>query len=302
MSQRARTRAVSQRARTGAVSHSTAQREAALLDSLFDDAAIFPPGNAPMDQAVRDHVEHCRSWYADYVGPFVCSDDRLAELEQVLGETGLEFFDVTVTVPGGPTTLRRGLDRINESGRMRLIAVETPIHGVAPAQIRDLTRRHGPTIPVYVEVPVTEVTEAVATDLARFGLRAKLRTGGASAAAFPSEKALAAALAAVAVASVAFKCTAGLHGAVRHRDPATGFEHHGFLNIALAVHELRRNGAPEQVEAVLADVDADRIAHLTSELTGTEIAGVRSLFQSFGTCSVDDPLSDLVHMGLVKAP
>lgn len=288
------------RTRTHAVSHSTAQREAALLESLFDDAAIFPPGNAPMDQAVRDHLEHDRSWYADYVGPFVCSDDRLAELEQVLREMGLESFDVTVTVPDGPTMLRRGLERINESGRVRLIAVETPIHGVAPAQIRDLTQSQEPPIPVYVEVPVTGLTDAVATDLARFGLRAKLRTGGASAAAFPSERALAAALAAVAAAGVPFKCTAGLHGAVRHRDPATGFEHHGFLNIALAVRELRRNGAPEEVEAVLADADADRIAYLTSELSDTEIAAVRLLFQSFGTCSVGEPLSDLEHMGLVK--
>ncbi|MDQ1485074.1 MAG: hypothetical protein QOJ62_767, partial [Actinomycetota bacterium] len=105
----------------------------------------------------------------------------------------------------------------------------------------------------------------------------------------------------IVAAGAKFKCTAGLHNAVRHRDPETGFEHHGFLNIALAVHELRRESAPETVEAVLAHTDAAAIARLTSELTSSEIAGVRSSFQSFGTCSVDDPLSDLVRMGLVKS-
>ena len=31
-----------------------------------------------------------------------------------------------------------------------------------------------------------------------------------------------------------YKCTAGLHHALRHRDHETGFEHHGFLNVLLA--------------------------------------------------------------------
>lgn len=290
------------RSGTRAVSRPTAQRELSLLDSLFDDAAIFPPGNAPMDQAVHDHIEHLRSWYADYVGPFVCSDDRLAELEEILGEVGVGSLDVTVTVPEGPNTLRRALPRLTACRHVNLIAVEVPLRGVALAHVLEQSRSDGRATTVYAEVPVLELTDALARDLARFGLRLKLRTGGTQASAFPTERALADALAAIVAAGVKFKCTAGLHGAVRHRDPQTGFEHHGFLNIALAVRELRREAAPETVEAVLADVDADRIAHLTREMTGTEIADVRSLFQSFGTCSVDDPLSDLLRMGLVKAP
>ena len=34
-----------------------------------------------------------------------------------------------------------------------------------------------------------------------------------------------------------FKCTAGLHNAVRHRAADTGFEHHGFLNVLLATRQ-----------------------------------------------------------------
>lgn len=284
------------------MSHSVANRETSLLGSLFDDAALFPPGNAPMDQAVRSHLEHLRSWYADFVGPFVCSHHRLFELEQVLCEVGVRSFDVSATVPEGPLALPDALATAGECRSVQLVAVEVPHSGVTPAQIVEFVRIHAAPTAVFVEIPIPELTGALATDLATCGLRAKLRTGGTTAVAFPSEPALAAALAALVAARVTFKCTGGLHSAVRHRDDATGFEHQGFLNIALAVRELHRAAAPTAVEAVLADGDAARIARLTGELTSTEIAGVRSLFQSFGTCSIDEPLSDLLHLGLVEPP
>ena len=50
---------------------------------------------------------------------------------------------------------------------------------------------------------------------------------------FPSPEELAGFLWACAEAAVNFKATAGLHGAVRHRDERTGFVHHGFLNLVL---------------------------------------------------------------------
>jgi hypothetical protein len=284
------------------VSQSVAHRETSLLGSLFDDAAIFPPGNAPMRQAVRSHLEYLRSWYADFVGPFVCPHHRLLELEQALGEVGARSFGVIVTVPEGPLALPDALATARECRSVQLVAVEVTHSGVTPAQIVEFVRIQAAPAAVFVEIPVAQLTGALATDLAIYGLRAKLRTGGTTAVAFPSEPALAAALAALVAAGVTFKCTGGLHSAVRHRDDATGFEHQGFLNIALAVRELQRVAAPAAVEAVLADGDAARIARLTGELTSTDIEGVRSLFQSFGTCSIDEPLSDLLHLGLVEPP
>jgi len=41
--------------------------------ALVDDAAIFPPGNAPLDAAVRDYLAHAGTPYAALVGPFVVS-------------------------------------------------------------------------------------------------------------------------------------------------------------------------------------------------------------------------------------
>ena len=51
-----------------------------LLSGLIDDAALFPPGNAPMAAAVSAHDAHERSWYGAFIGPFLCPDVRLPEL------------------------------------------------------------------------------------------------------------------------------------------------------------------------------------------------------------------------------
>ena len=39
---------------------------------LVDDAAIFPPGNAPIDDAAAAHLERRDAWYAGLVGSVRC--------------------------------------------------------------------------------------------------------------------------------------------------------------------------------------------------------------------------------------
>ena len=55
----------------------------------------------------------------------------------------------------------------------------------------------------------------------------------------------------------------------------------------------------EQVAAELADRDAARVAAKISNLDAETISAVRSLVTSFGTCSTDEPVNDLVTLGLV---
>jgi hypothetical protein len=54
------------------------------LQAFVDDAAIFPPGNAPLERAVADHVDHRDEEYADLVGGFVVSDVKVADLAKCL--------------------------------------------------------------------------------------------------------------------------------------------------------------------------------------------------------------------------
>src|SRR5690349_20003346 len=56
-----------------------------MFERLFDDAALFPPGNAPMTDAVPAH-RGLQQRLAPLVGPFVVPAQRLDELIAELAE------------------------------------------------------------------------------------------------------------------------------------------------------------------------------------------------------------------------
>ena len=152
--------------------------------------------------------------------------------------------------------------------------------------------------PIFVELPQTDADHgwlAAADVAAEAGLRLKFRTGGLEAAAFPSAEVLAGWIDAALDRETPFKCTAGLHHAVRHTDPATGFVHHGFLNVLAATRTALDGG---DVEAVLSEQDADALVAALPD--ADTLARTRRWFTSFGSCSVSDPRDDLVALGLIS--
>jgi hypothetical protein len=127
----------------------------------------------------------------------------------------------------------------------------------------------------------------------------KLRTGGETADSFPDDAQLAAALADALEQDLRFKLTAGLHNAVRHTDPDTGFEHQGFLNVVLAVHAAM-SGTGDDLTAILGDRDASAVAAAVADLDEAARGLVRTRFLSFGTCSIAEPIDDLRALGLLE--
>ncbi|MEV4349458.1 hypothetical protein AB0J83_33785 [Actinoplanes sp. NPDC049596] len=265
----------------------------AVVAGLCDDAAVFPPGLAPLPAAVRAYRERQAEWYAELAGPLVLSAAALPELARLL-DAGAEPLPLSVTLPDGPAGLPGVLtDAAALPVDLRSVEVAVPT-GVTAAEVVD--RIGDPAVEVYVEVPRDErrlpVIEAVA---GRY--RAKFRTGGVRAELYPGEAELASSVAAVVAAGVPFKATAGLHHAVRNTDPETGFEQHGFLNLLLATDALVRGGGEPEARALLAERDGGVVAGLVRELDAER---VRAAFTSFGTCSLTDPLDDLVRLGLVE--
>jgi hypothetical protein len=270
-----------------------------LYAQLLDDAAVFPPGNAPMADALRAHARTRTSADAAYVGSFVCTAGRLDELVAAL-PPDLPALTLSLVVPPGVEALGPALTAVARQHRLVLRAVELPAGTAgAAATAEALSALLPPGATGYVELPFDDELPTSVTVLAGTPHRLKLRTGGESAAAFPTERALAAAVAACVGAGLPFKLTAGLHHAVRSTDPSTGFEHHGFLGVLVAVSRaLGGAPLPDLVDA-LAERDPAVVAARVAGMEKPRAREVRRWFTSFGTCTTSEPLADLRALGLV---
>ncbi|HZY76606.1 MAG TPA: hypothetical protein VFE40_09830 [Jatrophihabitantaceae bacterium] len=277
-----------------------------LFTALFDDAAMFPPADLPLEPAIRGHARHRLSWYADMVGPFVCNGRRLPELAATAGELRLSSdapVSVAAVVPEGVEHVADLLSAAAPHPQLTVAAVEVPLRNTSlDDALRVLEPLRADGIACYLELPVTGVDDRKVHRLGDHGLRLKLRTGGMTIDAFHTELELAAPLVMCAAERLPFKCTAGLHSAVRHRDQQSRFEHHGFLNVVLAARIAAATGSVDATASALAQRDAVEVAAQVRALSDGDIAAVRAMFRSFGTCSIAEPVADLVAMGLVAAP
>jgi hypothetical protein len=277
-----------------------------LFAALFDDAAMFPPADLPLPAAIRGHARHRLSWYADTVGPFVCNARRLPELAAAVDELRLSPgtpMAVAAVVPEGVEHAADLLGSAAHHPQLAVHAVETPLRSASlddALRLLDPLRAEG--ITCYLELPVTAVDDRKAHRLGDAGVRLKVRTGGTNIDAFHTERELAAPLVMCAAERLPFKCTAGLHNAVRHRDQQTRFEHHGFLNVVLAARVAAATGSADATAAALGQRDVTEVAAQVRALSDRDVAAVRAMFCSFGTCSIAEPVADLVAMGLAAAP
>jgi hypothetical protein len=276
-----------------------ALRIPAVVAGLCDDAAVFPPGLAPLPDAVRAHQERHDRWYAGLVGPLVLAETALPQLGPLV-RPDLPLR-LSVTMPGGPA----GLDGVISTCAglpvelpVELSSVEVVVpEGVAPVEFfeRLAAGVGGHDLDVYVEVP-RDARSAEIIDGLQGRYRAKFRTGGVRAELYPSVEELAARIAAVVRAGIPFKATAGLHHALRNTDPETGFVQHGFLNLLVATDALLAGASEADAAALLAERDGATVA---ARVPAIDAPAARAAFTSFGTCSVTEPLAELIELGII---
>jgi hypothetical protein len=291
-----------------------------LTRTLVDDAAVFPPGNARLPDAVDAHLRHRRSGYGPAVGPLLVRLSDASALDALLA--GLPAEALNTVREGGAglgvglvcppeasaDDVQRGITDIQRGGHAAVRAVEQPV--TEPHRLTALVAVAGSNgARVWAEVPqgspldgsLGSHLDAVRTA----GAGAKYRTGGVRPQAFPTEQQLARFVLGCIAAGVPFKLTAGLHHAVRHTaagagEDASDLEQHGLLNVVNAVAAALAGADEATLTTLLADRDAGRVTAAAAELRGSTLGQVREAFASFGCCGVTDPLSDLDTLGLLE--
>ena len=308
----------------------------ALLESLVDYAGLFPPASLDMAGAVADYRSGRSGGHGWVLGRFLCPASRLDDLAGALTSSmvaGEAPWRVSVVFDGAV-----GSDAIAAAGFERTMTPAASVDLVEVRLPREASDGRSATDAEAVVAPVLDTAFSVAAEVVPFlevargpgvpdavaavarirhrrlrPVGAKLRTGGLTADAFPDPGEVASFVIACHRAGLPFKVTAGLHHPVRHRHddpggPGAGVMRHGFLNL-LAAAALATEGADlEDVTAAVADTDPEAFVVTTTGLAwrgrrmaaGSLLAMRHRLFPAYGSCSFDEPVDDLVAMGILE--
>ncbi|WP_010147742.1 hypothetical protein [Serinicoccus profundi] len=273
------------------------------LRRWIDDAAVFPPGEAPVAVAWRRHLELLDGGYGDLVGPLLVGVGHVAELTEVAAAhpRGREpDVDVSVVARAG-TPVPDLLDAVH-----RVVGAGVPLLGLWGVELaHDGTDgwREALTFgrPLAVELPRVGHKPAMA-DLGRARAEgctvlAKLRTQATAQAAPPSAEELAAFLVTAHEHGLPVKLTGGLHHALPTE--VDGHHEHGCLNVLVAAARVAAGADLDEAVAVLGERDHEPLVAEVLGWSGEQMQVTREVVSSFGCCGVLDPIRDLVSLGLL---
>jgi len=246
----------------------------ALLTDLIDYAGLYPPASLPLaivEERYRGFRASPESWM---LRRLVLPASRLAEA------------------------------RIAAEWKVALIVEEAS--GALPPQVECLETKGldvESSLPVYYEAPVSAIFRGFA----------KVRTGGLTPDAIPSADQLARFLCEAAQRKLPFKATAGLHHPVRSERALTYAPDspraavHGFLNVFAAATMAWHGMEQARVAALLEERDAaalefgdDALVWHGCRVAVDQIRAARRDFaHGFGSCSFEEPVSELRELDLL---
>jgi hypothetical protein len=293
-----------------------------LLAGLVDYAGLFPPAALSMTDAVERYDDYRRGEHSWALGKFVVPVARLAEFENAARPllVSREGWELAVVAGADFTADSRVIEEFSRSVSPRAIVTAIEVRASTADQIDAIARTAAllrvsasNAFEMYVEVPITTDPSPLVEAIASHGLRAKVRTGGVEAGAFPTAGQLTRFLDACAASGVTFKATAGLHHAMRGSYPLTydpASEHgtmFGFLNVFLAALFTGEGISAEETRALLEERDAASfifnaagVSWRGHVVSAASIAGGRArTATSFGSCSFAEPVADLSSLGLL---
>ena len=282
-----------------------------LLSEAIDYAGLFPPASLSMTDAVHEYAAVRLADDAWALGRFVVSAARLDELATVLTASATpngSAWRLSVLAGGAPheDVARVRVHNAREAARSVVECVEAL--AATREEALKLSAFVSEGLETYVEVPLAADPESVLGAVHYIGARAKVRTGGVTAEAFPLPADILRFLRGCRYAGVSFKATAGLHHPFRNTSPETGTVMHGFLNVFSAGVLAHSVGmTDDEITYILDDYIPEHFVFTDTELTWFEYTAPldrierarKNFITSFGSCSFTEPVNDLKSLNLL---
>ncbi|MBL0938659.1 MAG: hypothetical protein IBJ03_07180 [Gemmatimonadaceae bacterium] len=296
-----------------------------LLEAMVDYAGLYPPAALAMPAAVRNYAHYRASGSGWMLGRFVCPANQLELFSEKADpllprDAGAIPWRLAVTSSGDVSADLAGIAAFNERHRVCFDECGAKVDVYeAKAQTVEDVQRLASLVPqelvLYIELPVNDDIDALVQAVAAAGRRAKIRTGGVTADAFPAAAQIVRFLRACLAHDVPAKATAGLHHPLRGAyrltydvDATTG-KMFGFLNVLLASALLSQGGSDADAVALLEESDGAAFEIGDTQITwrnalGSHVFSKHVLRQSrehvltsVGSCSFTEPVDESRALG-----
>lgn len=285
-----------------------------LLSEIVDYAGLFPPSQVSMAVAVQNFDNYLRSDHAWMLGRFIVPINRLNEFSKAAKEVldGENLWRLSVLAGEDFSETLRKVEKFNQSnsGRAKIDMLEIKVESAE--EITEIAKFLPKDLTTYFEFPPNDILTDFITALAISRQRAKIRTGGVTADAFPSTDAIIRFMRMCVAANIPFKATAGLHHPLRCAKPLNYETNapigtmNGFLNLFLSACLLRQNLNTPAVHRLMSETDGEnfefnedevRWANQSISVNTIELTRQKNAV-SFGSCSFVEPIEDLQRLGL----
>jgi hypothetical protein len=298
-----------------------------LFEGLVDYAGLFPPAALSMPQVVRNYAHYRAGGTGWMLGRFVCTASALELFSEKADpllprDAGAIPWRLSATGTGDVANDLAQIAAFNERHRVCFeecgaVADAYEVKAANVADVQRIAQETPAELTTYIEVPLDAQLEAMLDAIAAAGRRAKVRTGGTTATAFPATTDVVRFLRGCIARELPFKATAGLHHPITgpyrltYEPDAPVGRMFGFLTVLLATAHLGSGGHDTEAMALLEETDAARFdvndihmawrgpdGPLTFSRDTLLAVRTRALI-SIGSCSFTEPVDESRALGWI---
>ena len=284
-----------------------------LMQGVVDYAGLFPPASLSMHAAVVNYAGYRASADAWMLGRFVVPVSRLTEWRDTVAGVSADARQawrgarLSGLLSGEYAQEAEAIAAFNATQPFDVQVDTAEGRTPTPDAVLAMAAAMPDDVTLYCELPHREDPAALLASVRAAGVRAKIRTGGVTADAFPSSHEIIRFLRRCVQAGVTAKATAGLHHPVRgdyrltYANDAPHGMMYGYLNLILCAAALRAGASDETATAILQHTDRASITISDAGVrVGEAVIPVAALGEvradgvvAFGSCSFREPVDEL---------